>query len=221
MGRLKLKRFRVKSPPPEALARYLRVYQPRDLYHRPQTIRPITSPTLFGNDRPLVLDLGCGRGEFIVAQAAQRPDENFAGLDWHAKSVWDAVNRARQSGLDNIRFVKTDFRLALHVIPDESVREVYLLFPPPVLTHRRRSRDLLTDATLRQIHRLLVADGLFHFVTDQPAYFELKRALIEDSGLFTILSASQAIEGGLTWYQQFWERFQIESRRLECRKCPA
>jgi tRNA (guanine-N7-)-methyltransferase len=218
MSRLKLKRFRVKPPPPEALARYLRVYEPRELYHRPQTLPPITSLTLFGNDRPLVLDLGCGRGEFMVAQAAQRPDENFTGLDWHLKSVWDAVNRAGQAGLDNVRFVKTDFRLALCVVADKSVREVYLLFPPPVLTHKRRSGDLLTEATLRQIHRLLAADGLFHFVTDQPAYFELKQALIVESGLFTILSASQAIEGGLTWYQQFWERFQIESRRLECRK---
>jgi tRNA (guanine-N7-)-methyltransferase len=218
MSRLKLKRFRVKSPPPEALVRYLRVYEPRELYHRPQTLPPITSLTLFGNDRPLVLDLGCGRGEFVVAQAAQRSDENFAGLDWHLKSVWDAVNRARKAGLDNVCFVKTDFRLALSVVPDESVREVYMLFPSPVLTHKRRSRDLLTDTTLRQIHRLLAADGLFHFVTDQPAYFELKRTLIAESGLFTILSASQAIEGGLTWYQQFWERFQIESRRLECRK---
>lgn len=218
MGRLKLKRFRVKPPSPEVLAQYLRVYPPRDLYYRPQTLPPITSPTLFGNDRPLVLDLGCGRGEFVVAQAARCPDANFAGLDWHLKSVWDAVNRARQSGLDNVRFVKTDFRLALPIVPDESVREVYLLFPPPVLAHKRRSLDLLTDATLRQIHRVLAADGLFHFVTDRPTYFELKRALIEESGLFTILSASQAIEGGLTWYQQFWERFQIESRRLECRK---
>jgi tRNA (guanine-N7-)-methyltransferase len=218
MGRLKLKRFRVKPPPPEALARYLRIYEPRDLYHRPQTLPPITSLTLFGNDRPLVLDLGCGRGEFVVAQAVQRPDENFAGLDWHLKSVWDAVNRARKAGLDNVRFVKTDFRLALQLVPDESVHEAYMLFPPPVLAHKRRSRDLLAGATLRQIHRLLAADGLFHFVTDQPEYFELKHALIEESGLFAILSASQAIEGGLTWYQQFWERFQIESRRLECRK---
>jgi len=130
----------------------------------------------------------------------------------------DAVNRARRATLDNVRFVKTDFRLALQVVPDESVREVYFLFPPPVLTHKRLSSDLMTEATLRQIHHVLAADGLFHFVTDQPEYFELKRVLIEESGLFTILSASQAIEGGLTWYQQFWERFEIESRRLECRK---
>jgi tRNA (guanine-N7-)-methyltransferase len=219
MSRLKLKRFRVKPPPPETLARYLRVYEPRDLYHRPQTLPPITSATLFGNDRPLVLDLGCGRGEFVVAQAVQRPDENFAGLDWHLKSVWDAVNRAQLAGLDNVRFLKTDFRLAMPLVPNQSVREAYMLFPPPVLAHKRRSGDLLTHAMLRQIHRVLAADGLFHFVTDQPAYFELKQALMEQSGLFTILVASQAIEGGLTRYQQFWERFQIESRRLECRKC--
>jgi len=218
MGRLKLKRFRVKPPPPEALAQYLRLYEPRILYHNPQALPPITSLTLFGNDRPLVLDLGCGRGEFVVGQAAQRPGENFAGLDWHLKSLWDAVNRARRAAVDNVRFIKTDFRLALPLVPDESVREVYLLFPPPVLTYKRRSLDLLTDSTLRQIHRLLMADGLFHFVTDQAEYFERKRTLIETSGLFTILSVSQAFEGGLTWYQQFWERFQIESRRLECRK---
>ncbi len=218
MPRVKLKRFHVERPTPDALARYLRGYPGHDLYHNADAQPPITAETLFGRDQPLVFDLGCGRGEFIVEQAAQRPDVLFAGFDWHEKSVWDAVNRADRAQLDNVRVIKADVRLALRIVPDESVCEVFMLFPPPASAERRRKIDPLPESTLRTIHRILVPGGRFHFVTDHAGYFAIKRALIDSTGLFEIVQAGQQIEGGLTRFQQFWESRDIESKRLEARK---
>ncbi|MBI5958619.1 MAG: methyltransferase domain-containing protein [Chloroflexi bacterium] len=218
MARLKLKRFRVKPPAPEVLAHYVRVYDPRELYHHPDSVLPITSESLFGNDHPLVLDLGCGRGEFLVAQAEDHRDLNFLGFDWHVKSLWAATQAAHQAELDNVRLIQVDFRLALPAMPAGSACEVFMLFPQPVFQHNRTSEDPLLESTLRQVQRVLAPEGWFHFVTDHAEYFEIKRALIEQSGLFTVSNESQAYEGGITWFQRFWETRQIESRRLACRK---
>jgi len=226
MPRVKLKRFRVKRPSPDALARYLREYPGYDLYHHPDEQTPITAEALFDrdpapDDPPLVFDLGCGRGEFIVEQAAQHLDVLFVGFDWHEKSVWDAVNRAERAGVDNVRIVKADVRLALRIVPDATVREVFMLFPPPASAERRRKTDPLPEQTLREIHRVLEPGGPFHFVTDHAGYFAIKRTMIEESGLFELAQVGQQIEGGLTRFQQFWESREIESKRLEARKRPA
>lgn len=217
MSRLKLQRFKVKPPPPDVAARYLRDYPGDVLYRAPQSFPPISGLELFGNDRPLVFDLGCGRGEFLIAQALERPDENFVGFDWHRKSAWDAVNRAWRAGLENVRVIRADLRMALGLVPDGAAYEAYMLFPPPVVRPSRRSADALSEETLRQIRRVLITGGAFHFVTDHPGYFAAKRALIEATGLFAVQSESQAFEGGLTRFQRFWEGFDIASRRLECR----
>lgn len=218
MPRLKLKRFKVECPAPDALQHYLRVYPSKDLHHHPDALPPISSVELFGVERPMVFDLGCGRGEFITAQAEERQDECFVGFEWHDKSIWDAVNRAHAARLDNVRFVRADFRRALAKVPDRSASEVFMLFPPPIIKRNRLKNDPLPETTLREIHRVLVEGGRFHLVTDSPEYFQTKIALIESSGLFIDLETSRAFEGGLTRFQRFWERFDIASQRLGCRK---
>ena len=221
MPRLKLQRFRARPPAPSVMAHYVRDYDGRALHYRPETQPPVTADALFGppaDGSPFVIDLGCGRGEFIVQQAEVRPAEWFVGFDWHRKSIWDAVTRASRAGIDNVRFVRADFRQTLELVPDAVASEVFMLFPPPTVAYKQRKADPLTDATLRMIHRVMQPGTTFHFVTDHPDYFEIKRALIADSGLFAVETVSQALESGQTRFQQFWERFDIASRRLACRK---
>jgi tRNA (guanine-N7-)-methyltransferase len=217
MPRLKLKRFKVKQPSPDALARYLCVFDPKDLYYRPDTVPSI--PALFSRAQPLALDLGCGRGEFLVRQAAARQEINFAGIDWHLKSLWDGVNRAHAAGLDNVRFIKADLRLAFFIVPDQSVSLVTMLFPPTSsINPPKRKSDPLPETALRHIHRVLKPGESFHFVSDHPDYFAWKRAMIEDFGLFEVVLVQRGFEGGQTRFQRIWENFEIESLRLECRK---
>jgi tRNA (guanine-N7-)-methyltransferase len=221
MSRLKLTRFKAPQPPPDVLADYLLVYDLKDLHFRLDDLPPITPLALFGDDQPVIIDLGCGRGDFLISLAHERPDDHFLGFDLHWKSLWDAINKAQRAGLQNIKFIRTDFRRALVKVPDESAREVYMLFPPPIIQPNRAQEDPLPTAMLCAIHRILVADGPFHFVTDQPDYFEAKLALVEQSGLFRVTATSSMFEGGLTWFQRFWEeKLALESRRFECHKLP-
>jgi tRNA (guanine-N7-)-methyltransferase len=219
MARVKLKRFKVSKPSPQALARYVREHTGRELHHRLAEFPPITSQTLFGVDAPLVFDLGCGRGEFVVSQAEARPDEYFVGFDWHVKSVWDGVNRAIRAGVPNVRFVKADFRQALALVPDGAVSEVYLLFPPPIMEYGKRSKDPLMEASLREIHRVLEPEGWFHFMTDGAEYFQLKLTMIAWTGLFEVVhTTSDPFEDAHTRFQRIWERFDVQAQRAACRK---
>lgn len=221
MSRLKLRRFKVEKPALETLATYEIVYSSHTLHFAPETLPPVSAKTLFSADHvgeTLVFDLGCGRGEFIVGQAAVRPDELFVGIDYHQKSIWDGVNRAIRAGAENVRFIRGDLRRILRKVPDETVHEAYMLFPPTSSIRRNRNADPLPIETLEQIHRVMKTGAPFHFVSDHAEYFAWKRGLIEDSKLFEVAAFSKGIEGGQTRFQAFWEQFEIESLRLECHK---
>ena len=221
MSRLRLRRFKATEPSPELLATYERVYTGKELYHAPETLPPLSAASLFGADhvgQTLVIDLGCGRGEFIVGQAAARPDELFVGIDFHQKSIWDGIRRAVKVGAQNVRFVRADVRRVLQLVPIASVHEAYLLFPPTASIRRKRNTDPFPPETLEQIHRMLAVGAPFHFVSDHAGYFAWKRGMIEHSGLFEVAAFSKGFEGGQTRFQRLWERFEIESLRLECRK---
>jgi tRNA (guanine-N7-)-methyltransferase len=222
MSRLKLTRFKAPQPPLDVLAEYLLVYDLKDLHFRLDDLPPITPLSLFGDDQPLIIDLGCGRGDFLITLASEHPGDHFVGFDLHWKSLWDAINKAHRARLHNIKFIRTDFRRVLVKVPDGSAREIYMLFPPPIIQPNRTQEDPLPAGTLRAIHRILIDGGPFHFVTDHPDYFETKLALVEQSGLFRVTATSSAFEGGLTWFQRFWEeKMALESRRFECRKLSA
>jgi tRNA G46 methylase TrmB len=221
MTRLKLRRFKVQKPAPGILAKYGRRYHSKDLHFTPESLPPISAESLFGADHAgetLVIDLGCGRGEFIVEQAAERPDELFVGIDYHQKSIWDGINRALKAGVENVRFVQADLRRVLQKVPDETVHEAYMLFPPTASIRRKRSSDPLPIETLEQIHRIMMVDAPFHFVSDHEGYFRWKRRMIERFDGFDVAAFSKGFEGGQTRFQRLWERFEIESLRLECHK---
>jgi len=220
MPRLKLQRFRVKEPRPEALVRYLRVYASEDLYSRPETQPPLSARALFGRDAPLTLELGSGRGEFIVEQAREQPDRLFVGIEIHWKSVWDAVNRADASEIDNVRFVRADIRRVLVQVPDQALEEAWVLFPPPAVERKRLKKDILSAETINHLGRMLRDGARLRFVTDHAEYFAQKIALIRQSGWFEDAAISHEFEGGITRFQQFWENLDIVSRRYEAVRAP-
>jgi tRNA (guanine-N7-)-methyltransferase len=214
-GRKKFNRFKVKTPEQTILARYLLAFPTKTLHFQPETLPPINALTLFGNEQPLYLDLGCGRGEFVVSQALRHPDRNFAGIDSHRKSIYACVNLAAQHGLQNVKFVHGDLRWVLDKAPDGAVSAAYLLFPAPIMKKKYRQRDMLSERFVRQFHRILEPGGRFYFVTDSADYFQAKHRLIKDLGLLEEVKTSAGIEGGITRYQQFWEKFDETSLRAE------
>lgn len=208
-----LNKFKAVVPTDDDVQRYYRLYDGDVLHHRPDELPAISSADLFHNDLPLVLDLGCGRGEFLVGQAAENRDVNYVGIDFHRKALWDAVSRASSARLDNALFIKSDLRLVTKKVPEASIREIHILFPGPVVVRKHRRKDVMSPRFIDALCRALEPGGRLHFVTDHRQFFFMKLALLDERLCRTKLT--EGLQGGLTWYQRVWERHGLPSLRAE------
>jgi tRNA (guanine-N7-)-methyltransferase len=171
-------RLKVGPPPPELAARYLLTWRSRELYACPERFPAVSSPALFGDRRPLELDIGCATGDLVLALASLRPEANYVGLDIVAKPVWRAVERADEAGLPNVRFLQADARLVYPRIPDGALRAAYLHFPAPLLATRQRNQLLVSAQLLATMERCLAPGGVLSVMTDQEGvHAELLRLL--------------------------------------------
>lgn len=217
-GRRQLNRFSVEKPADEVIDSYCLFYSSKDLYWNPEKLPPIDSETIFANQNPLVLDIGCGRGEFVIGMGKQNPDINYIGIDFHLKALWDGINHANEQNLQNVKFISSDARRILLKVPDGSIAEIYVLFPPPVRKRKHMKKDFLTREFISEIHRCLKKGGTLSFATDHEDYFLEKKRLIEDANLFLEVSFTRDLEGGVTWYQRVWESHDLKTWRLEFKK---
>jgi tRNA (guanine-N7-)-methyltransferase len=171
-------RLRVGPPPPELAARYLLTWRSRELYNTPAIYPALSSEAIFGDSRPLELDIGCATGDLVLALARQRPEANYLGLDIVAKPVWRAVERAAEEGLANVRFLQADARLAYPKLPDGALRAAYVHFPAPLLANRQRNQLLVSPRLLATMERALAPGGVLSVMTDQEGVFEVLMELL-------------------------------------------
>lgn len=128
---------------------------------------------IFGRDAPLILDLGCGNGRFVVSQAVQRPDCNYLGVDALPLVIRYATRRANQRGLAHVRFlVCSADRFLRDYVPLASVHELHLYHPQPYHDDAHGEQRLLTPEFLGLAVQRLIPDGKLVFQTDEPAYWE-------------------------------------------------
>lgn len=171
-------RLNVAPPSPELAERYLQIWRGRELYADAARFPAVSSPGLFGDGRPLELDIGCATGDLLLALAALRPEANYIGVDIVGKPLWRAVERAAAAGLTNVRFLQTDARLVLRQVPDGALRAAYIHFPAPMLRNSQRKGRLVSTAVLAQVARGLQPGGTLSFMTDQEALFAELHALL-------------------------------------------
>ncbi len=128
------------GPPEEQTAeKYLLWLSGWRLYYEPETLSRLSSRALFGDGRPLEMDVGCGTGEFVCSLAAEDPEANFIGVDLHRKSLHRAVEIAASQRLENVVFVSADFHLLYPLFTPGSLRAVYLHFPDPGMKRRYKN----------------------------------------------------------------------------------
>jgi tRNA (guanine-N7-)-methyltransferase len=137
---------------------------------------PLDFATIFGRQAPLVLDLGCGNGRFILASAVARPEFDHLGIDILPLVVRYATKRANQRGLANVRLaVIGAFELLEQYIAPASVAEIHLYHPQPYKDSEQAYRRLITPEFLALVLRSLVPGGLVVLQTDNPAYWQYIR----------------------------------------------
>ncbi|MCA9129535.1 MAG: tRNA (guanosine(46)-N7)-methyltransferase TrmB [Planctomycetales bacterium] len=141
----------------------------RDLFDQ-----PATWPELVSGSRPVELEIGSGKGLFLVTAASQRTAHEFVGVELAAKFANRAAARIAKHGLETrVKMLRGDAQQFLQVVvPDESVAGIHVYFPDPWWRNKHKKRRVLNDQTLGDIQRALVPGGQFHFWTDVLDYYE-------------------------------------------------
>ncbi|MCI0499624.1 MAG: tRNA (guanosine(46)-N7)-methyltransferase TrmB [Planctomycetales bacterium] len=132
----------------------------------------------FGRSAPVEMEIGSGKGTFLVSQAAAFPEINFFGIEWANKYYRYAVDRIGRKGTGNIRLIRTDAASFIQRhIPDASIRVFHLYFPDPWPKKRHHKRRFFCHENLDQIFRILEPGGIINIATDHADYFEQMTAV--------------------------------------------
>ncbi len=140
---------------------------------------PLDLAALFGRTAPLVVDLGCGNGRFLIGSAVWRPTHDHLGIDVLPVVIRYATRRANQRGLANIRFAVVDGKQLLdRYLPPGSASEIHCYHPQPYYNPREVHKRLITPEFLALVHRTLVPGGQFFVQSDNPGYWRYIREVV-------------------------------------------
>ena len=181
-----------------------------------------TSEQLFGNSNPLRLEIGCGKGDFIVGTAAKEPDVNFLAIEKISDVLVTAAEKVKESGLTNVRVCCVDAKELTEIFAPGSIDRIYLNFSDPWPKSRHEKRRLTYRTFLAIYKQILRPDGAIHFKTDNRPLFDFS---LEEFAAFGIrtekltfdLHNSEYNEGNvMTEYEKRFSSMGVPINRVEC-----
>jgi len=183
----------------------------------PQRIlQPFEWVDLYGADGTVEVEIGIGKGRFLLAAAALRPDVWHLGVEWANKYLRIAEMRAAKRGLENIRFARVDaHELVCGAIPNESVTVYYVFYPDPWPKKRHQKRRFIQATTANHLARTLLDGGLLHVATDHADYWASIEPLLDGHPAFERLEVFGGedfplpTDAALTNYE---EKYRIQGR---------
>ena len=166
----------------------------------------------FNNQNPIVLELGCGKGEYTVELAKRHPDRNFIGVDIKGARMWTGATLALQQGLKNVAFLRTNIEIIDRFFAENEVEEIWLTFSDPQMKNPRKR--LTSTYFMQRYRRFLIDQGLIHLKTDSNFLYTYTRLMAGKNGLpvdvqtddlYATHADSDGIEVSVqTYYEQMW-----------------
>lgn len=139
----------------------------------------------FGNDHPIVLELGCGKGEYSVGLAQHYPDRNFIGVDIKGARMYIGATEALESNLTNVAFCRTKIDFILESFAENEVDEIWLTFSDP--QPKKENKRLTSPHFIEKYRKLLKPGGIVHLKTDSDLLFEYTTDEIKEKGYEPLL----------------------------------
>ncbi len=164
----------------------------------------------FGNNNPIVLELGCGKGEYTVGLARKYPEKNFIGIDIKGARMWTGATAARNEGLKNVAFIRTSIELLQSFFAEGEVSEIWITFPDPQM---KKVRKRLTSTRFMELYRgVTTPDAIIHLKSDSPFLYTYTSAMVKLNNLETLTDTDDLYNSGLadeilsirTYYEQQW-----------------
>ena len=173
------------------------------------------SKKFFKNDHPIVLELGCGKGEYTVGLAKRFPEKNFIGIDIKGARFWRGAKTAIEDKMDNVGFIRTQIELVDHIFEPGEVDEIWITFPDPQIKYKRTKHRLTNSVFLKRYHKVLKKEGIVHLKTDSEFMHGYTLGLLHGEG-HEVLYANHNVyhnEGApeeVTSLQTFYEKQYLE-----------
>ena len=166
---------------------------------------------IFGNDRPVWLEIGFGNGESLAAFARRHAEHNYLGIDVHRPGVGHLLLKIDELGLENLRLIRHDAVEVLAALPDASLAGVLLLFPDPWHKKKHHKRRILQPDMVDELARVIRPGGLFHAATDWEDYAQHMMVMLSASDAFENTAGPECFaprpdERPLTKFEQRGER---------------
>ena len=170
----------------------------------------------FKNENPIVLELGCGKGEYTLALAKEFPNINVIGIDIKGARLWRGAKTALETGLENVRFLRAQIELLPQVFDISEISEIWITFPDPQMKYKRQKHRLVNLKFLNMYKALLKEDGLIHLKTDSEFLHGYTLGLLQGLEKEIVYSNHDIyrLEGSpqiVTSVQTFYEKQYLES----------
>lgn len=187
-----------------------------------QDKKPFNFEEIFGNNNPVELEVGCGKGGFIVEKAKQNPNVNFLAVELLENIIVMAAELAKENGLTNVKFVNSGAEYLPRYIPDESVSNVYLNFSPPFPKDGYEHRRLTCDRHVLAYKSFLKNGGCVYQKTDDRPFFEYSLNKFNEHG-FCVEDVTDTLNDGKidniqTEYEKKFKALGIKANMLIAKK---
>ena len=139
--------------------------------------------THFKNDNPIVLELGCGKGEYTVGLAKKFPKRNFIGIDIKGARFWKGAKIAIEENLPNVTFIRTQIELVDYIFGEQEVSEIWITFPDPQIKYKRTKHRMTNQEFLTRYKRVLEPNGTVNLKTDSEFMHGYTLGLLHGLGL--------------------------------------
>ncbi|NCC09837.1 MAG: tRNA (guanosine(46)-N7)-methyltransferase TrmB [Bacteroidia bacterium] len=164
----------------------------------------------FKNDHPIVLELGCGRGEYTVGLGRLFPDKNFIAVDIKGARMWSGATEALEAGMTNVAFLRTNIEIIDRFFAAGEVSEIWLTFSDPQM--KKATKRLTSTYFMERYRKFLTDNGLVHLKTDSNFMFTYTKYMIEENQLPVEVITDDLYHSGLaddilgirTYYEQQW-----------------
>jgi tRNA (guanine-N7-)-methyltransferase len=183
----------------------------------PDVCAPIVWSELFGNDHPVELEIGSGKGLFLLNAASTAPGHNFLGVELARKYARLAAQRLARRQVANARIWRGDARLLMgRLVPAASLRAVHVYFPDPWWKKRHKKRRVFTASLVAQIGQALESGGELRVASDVEEYFDLIQSLVAANPRFREQSvpALKDAENDLDYLTNFERKYRLEGRPI-------
>ncbi|PWG06037.1 tRNA (guanosine(46)-N7)-methyltransferase TrmB [Polaribacter aquimarinus] len=138
--------------------------------------------SFFDNNNPIIVELGCGKGEYTIALARKNPDKNYIGIDIKGARFWRGAKTAIEENLPNVAFVRTQIELVDFIFGENEVSEIWITFPDPQIKYQRTKHRMTNATFLKKYHHILKEEGIVNLKTDSEFMHGYTLGLLHGEG---------------------------------------